>query len=341
MPTIRDVAREAGVSIATVSRVFQDGTNVLPETKQHVLEAAERLNYHPNRLAQQFRMQQTRNILVTIPELGNAIFADIYAGIESVARANNYNVFIMDSQGKSQHEESCFELLRQRMVDGIITFSTSLPSEKLRTYAAEYPIVAALRYMGSDEIPNVTIDNTRAMKDMVSYMLNLGHKNICYLAGASNIPLYHSRLNGYLAALAERDLPVDQSLIVNCEPSVQGGFDALNAFINNTDVKFTTVVASGDTMAIGAIRALRNHGYKVPRDIAVSGFDDIELSSLFSPPLTTVRQPKHQIGVRSMEKLLDLIAGKTLSVYREVLPYELVIRESSGDFIGNKQQTVL
>ena len=325
MPTIRDVAREAGVSIATVSRVFQDGTNVLPETKQHVLEAAERLNYHPNRLAQQFRMQQTRNILVTIPELGNAIFADIYAGIESVARANNYNVFIMDSQGKSQHEESCFELLRQRMVDGIITFSTSLPSEKLRTYAAEYPIVAALRYMGSDEIPNVTIDNTRAMKDMVSYMLNLGHKNICYLAGASNIPLYHSRLNGYLAALAERDLPVDESLIVNCEPSVQ----------------FTTVVASGDTMAIGAIRALRNHGYKVPRDIAVSGFDDIELSSLFSPPLTTVRQPKHQIGVRSMEKLLDLIAGKTLSVYREVLPYELVIRESSGDFIGNKQQTVL
>ena len=122
---------------------------------------------------------------------------------------------------------------------------------------------------------------------------------------------------------------------------MQGGFDALNAFINNTDVKFTTVVASGDTMAIGAIRALRNHGDKVPRDIAVSGFDDIELSSLFSPPLTTVRQPKHQIGVRSMEKLLDLIADKTLSVYREVLPYELVIRESSGDFIGNKQQTVL
>lgn len=336
MPTIRDVAREAGVSIATVSRVFQGGANVLPETKERVMQAVEKLDYHPNRLAQQFRTQETKSVIVVIPELGNPFYAGIFAGIESVAKANNYSVYIMDSHGDAQMESRSFELLSQKMVDGIITFSASLPQTEIQRFAEQYPIVVACRYFDAGVLPNVTIDNTKASKDMVNYMLNLGHKRICYLAGPSDILLYRDRMNGYLSALADRGLTIDQSLILNGEPSVQGGYDAMNAAINNASMDFTAVVASGDTMAIGAIRALRSHGYKVPRDIAVAGFDDIELSALFSPTLTTVRQPKQQIGVRSMEKLLDLIAGKTPAQYREVLPYELVIRESSGDFVGNK-----
>lgn len=335
MVTIRDVAREAGVSIATVSRVFQGGANVLPETRDRVLQSAERLNYHPNSLAQQFRTQETRRVMVVIPELGNSFYADIFAGIVSVAKVNNYTVFIYDSHGQASSEAHCFGMLSSKSIDGIITFSASMPQEEIEQFASQYPVVVACRYFDEIRLPNVTIDNAKASKDMVSYMLNLGHRRICYLAGPSDILLYRDRMQGYLAALSERGLAFDPRLVFNCDPSIQGGYDAMNVAINNADLGFTSVVASGDTMAIGAIRALRSHGLKVPKDIAVAGFDDIELSALFSPTLTTVRQPKQQIGVRSMEKLLDLIAGKKPAQYREVLPYELVIRESSGAFVGN------
>lgn len=334
MPNIRDVAKEAGVSISTVSRVIQGSSNVLPETRERIEEAMKKLDYHPNRLAQQFRTQQTKNILVIIPELGNAFYADILLGIESVAAKNNYSILVVDSHSNAQTEERCYDMLTQKQVDGIITFSIGIDKEKLKVMAAQHPIVIGCRYFSGGNIPNVTIDNIKAIKDVVSYMLNLGHKRICYLAGPSGIQLYRDRQIGYVEALKQRRIPVDPGLIVNCEASIQGGYDAVNGILSQPGLPFTAVVASGDTMAIGAIRALNDRKYKVPGDVAVAGFDDIELSSLFSPPLTTVRQPKQQIGIRSMEKLLDLIAGNPLASYRDVLNYELVIRDSSGSFVG-------
>ena len=180
-----------------------------------------------------------------------------------------------------------------------------------------------------------TVDNIKAIKDITSYMLNLGHKNICYLAGPSDVPLYQDRVVGYVEALRERGISVEQRLIVNCEPSVEGGYAAISSLLHNADYQFSAIVASGDIMAIGAIRALHDRGLNVPKDVAVSGFDDIAISALVTPSLTTVRQPKYQIGVRTMEKLLDLITGKTLSSNQDLLNYEIVIRESSGSFVGN------
>lgn len=337
MPTIHDVAKESGVSISTVSRVIQGATNVLPETRARVEEVIRRLDYHPNRLAQQFRAQQTKNILVIVPEFGNTFFSDILAGIESVASKHNYRVLLVDSHGKASVESRIYEMLSQKLVDGIITFSIGIPKDELRQLAKQYPIVVGCRYFGDGSIANVTIDNIKATKDITSYMLNLGHKNICYLAGPTDMPIYRDRMNGYLEAITERDIPVDQKLIVKCAAGFQGGYDAITSMINNSWGKFSAVVASGDTMAIGAIRALNDNKLQVPEDVAVAGFDDIELSALFNPALTTVRQPKYQIGVRSMEKLLDLIAGKPLVTGRDILNYELVIRESSGNFVGNRK----
>lgn len=336
MPTILDVAREAGVSTATVSRVIQGTTKVLPETKEKVEQAIKQLNYYPNKLAQQFRTQETKNILVVLPELGNTFYSDILAGIESVAKPKNYSILIMETHSDPQAETHCIELLRQKQVDGLITFSASLSRETFKEYASQFPIVIACRYFDDDSLPNVSIDNTKATKDIVEYMLNLGHKRICYLAGPTNIQIYRARLNGYLTALQERGMALDPSLIQNCDSSIQGGYDAMSALLSNAAPDFTAVVASGDIMAVGAIRALNDFKYKVPDDIAVAGFDDIELSTLFSPTLTTVRQPKRQIGIRSMDKLLELIAGKKPKSFRDVLSYELIIRESSGNYIGNR-----
>lgn len=335
LANIYDVAKEAGVSISTVSRVIQGAPNVLPETRARIEAAIRDLNYHPNRLAQQFRTQQTKMVLVIVPEIGNPFFADILIGIEDIAAKEGYSVLLVDSHGNRDTESRCYEMLTQKLVDGIITFSVGIPKEALKQLAAQYPVVVGIRYFAEKNIANVTIDNTKASKNITSYMLSLGHKRVCCLGGPADVPVYQDRVNGYKEALKERGIPVESGLIVHCSPDVQGGYDAISSLLHNADQKFTAIVANGDIMAIGAIRALTDRGLKVPDDVAISGFDDIAFAALVTPSLTTVRQPKHQIGVRTMEKLMDLIAGKTLSANRDVLNYEIVIRESSGSFTAN------
>jgi len=336
MATIHDVAREAGVSIATVSRVLQGSPKVQPDTKARIDEAIRKLDYHPNRLAQQFRSQKTKDILVILPEMGNAFHTEILFGIEHVAQKNHYNVLIADSHSDPRIEEHFYEMLGQKQVDGIISFSTALPSDQMASYSADYPVVIGCRYIENPDIPNVTIDNFKASADITSYILSLGHEKICYLAGPSDAHVYGDRLKGFLSALSERKVTVSPRMIINCDANIQSGYDTVNKLINAQE-EFTAVIAGGDTMAIGAMRALNSLGYRVPQDVAVVGFDDIELSSLMSPPLTTVRQPKHQIGAKAMEILLDRINAKPMRTYRTVLNYELVIRESSGGFLQKEK----
>lgn len=333
MATIQDVAREAGVSTATVSRILNNSPNVLPETRERVMAVIKKMNYNPNRLAHQFRTQETGNILVLVPELENTFYHEILSGIESIAEAKGYYVLIAEIHNNRRLEEHFFECLKQKQVDGIITFSARIAPDRLEAISKQFPVVVACRYYEGMRLPNVTIDNEKASRDITKYLLNLGHRRICCLAGNTDILLYQDRLNGYLEALKERKIEVLSSLICEGPASIQGGYNAIER-LANTGERYTAVVACGDTLAIGAIKALRDMGLNVPSDVAVTGFDDIELSSLYNPALTTVRQPKKQIGVRSMEKLVDLIEGKSLVNRQDVLNYELVIRESTGDFIG-------
>ncbi|MGC6176899.1 LacI family DNA-binding transcriptional regulator [Lacrimispora sp. 38-1] len=333
MVTIHDIARKSGVSIATVSRVIHKSPNVLPETRAKVAAIIKELDYSPNKLAQNFRTQKTKNILVILPDIGNTFYTDIIAGIENVAFASGYYVLVVGSHGNPVLESRFFSMLSEKQVDGIITFSASLPLAEMEQYAEQYPIVVGCRYFDNTSLPNVTIDNEKASKDLVNYLLNLGHKKVCYLAAPSDILVYRDRLKGYLTALTTRNIPICQNLIINCDPNIQGGYDAIRKLLNS-NVDFTAVVACGDTIAVGAIRGLSSFNLSVPKDCAVAGFDDIELSSLFSPSLTTVRQPQRQIGIRSAEQLLDLINGNKPASYNDVLNYELIIRESSGEYIG-------
>lgn len=336
MATIQDVAKAAGVSTATVSRILNKSPNVMPQTREKVIAVIREMNYNPNRLAQQFRTQETGNILVLVPELENTFYHEILSGIEGVAEAKGYHVLIAEIHNNRKLEEHFFESLKQKQVDGIITFSAKITPERLEAISKQFPVVVACRYYEGMRLSNVTIDNEKACRDMTNYLLNLGHLRICCLAGNTDILLYQDRLNGYLKALRERGIEAEPDLICEGPASIQGGYDAIER-LANAGAQYTAVVACGDTLAIGAIKALRDIGREVPADVAVTGFDDIELSSLYSPTLTTVRQPKREIGVRSMEKLIDLMEGKRLANRQDVLSYELVIRESTGDFIGQRR----
>lgn len=335
MATIQDVAIEAGVSIATVSRVIHKINNVSPETKERVEEAISRLDYHPNAFAQQLRKKTTSNILVIIPELGNSFFHEIIAGIEEVARENGFHVLIVDTHNQEDVEAHFLESLTQKQVDGIITFSPQTVAPIIKKTASKYPVVVACRYM-EDILPNVAIDNKKASYDMTSYVISLGHSEILYFTGPEKNLLYQDRLNGYKLALEENGIPISSRLIKSCDASIQGGYELTKSFLRSGE-KFSAIVTAGDTMAVGAIRALHEHGISVPEDISVTGFDDIELSTLLRPALTTVRQPKRQMGIIAMEKLLNLIYGKQLYSPQEILAHELVIRESTGKNIKHKK----
>ena len=332
IPTIQDVVRLSGVSVATVSRVLNNSPNVLPATREKVLAAIRELDYHPNRLAQQFRTQRTMCVLVLLPRLGDSFYSEILKGIETVARSAGYHIIIANTGNDIEQAKFSYENLAQKQMDGIIDFSACLPTEYMEEIAGQHPIVVACRYLNNANIPNVTIDNLAASREMTEYMLNLGHRRIACINGNTELALYRSRMYGYLEALGARGIPVDERIICSTEPDIRGGFDAAMQLLRSGE-KFTAIVTSGDTMAVGAVKALQERGIRVPEDVAVCGFDDIELSSLLTPTLTTIRQPRSLIGRQTMEKLLGIISGQDENLSEQiVLPYELVIRASSGKF---------
>lgn len=332
MATIQDVVRLSGVSVATVSRVLHNSPNVLPATREKVLAAIRELDYHPNRLAQQFRTQRTKLVMVLLPRLGDSFYSEILKGIEAVASEAGYHILIANTGNNAELARFSYESVIQKQCDGIIDFSACLPKEYMEEVAWQNPVVVGCRYLINTSIPNVTIDNLAASREMTEYMLNLGHRRIAYISGPTELALYRSRMYGYREALEARGIPVDEKIIRIAEPEIQGGYDAATQLLRSGE-KFTAIVTSGDTLAVGAIKALQDRNLRVPEDVAVSGFDDIELSALLSPTLTTIRQPRNLIGRQSMVKLLGRISGNDENPSEQiVLPYELVIRLSSGKF---------
>lgn len=334
MATIKDVVEMAGVSIATVSRVINNSPSVLPETREKVLHAIQELGYQPNKLARQFRSQQTKSILVLLPRSGDSFYSDILKGIDQTANATGYRVFSANTHNQPELERYFFEALVQKQFDGIINFSAQLPREYMEEVAHSHPVVVGIRYLEASRLPNVTIDNMAASMEMTEYLLALGHKRIAYMCGNSGLHIYKSRLDGYRQALETAGIPYREHLVTYTEPTIAGGYDAAMKLLHS-GAEFTAIVAGGDSMAVGAIKAMEANRLIVPDNVAVCGFDDIDLASLLTPSLTTVRQPREIIGRCCMEKVLQHIRGEEHDASEQiVLDYEIVIRQSSGKKIA-------
>lgn len=181
-------------------------------------------------------------------------------------------------------------------------------------------------------IPSVAIDNMAASKALMTHLIRLGHRNIAHLTVSPMQIPYQDRLKSYISVLEEHNIPVDNELISYGEPSIKGGYDQMWTLLSKQK-NITAVFAAGDTMAIGAMKALKDQGLRVPEDCAVVGFDDIDLSAVWEPALTTIRQPKETMGKTAFQKLLALMQNEPVAVSQEFLPYELVIRESCGYFL--------
>ena len=326
--TIQDVARAAGVSVATVSRVINKSEAVAENTRKTVIAAIKKLNYQPNLLGRNLRRTETRRVLVLLPNIGNPFYARIVKGIEDIAHKNGYNVMLCNTDSNAERENVYLELLRSRLADGVIFMAPELGREGLADIGRSYPVVQCCEYTEGAGISHVSIDNYAAVYKMTRHLISAGHTRIGLISSRSTVVSINRRESGFKKALSDSGIEFNEEYVKYGDYSFTSGFRAGNQLIVMKN-RPTAIFAISDIMAIGVLRAVRENSLKVPEDVAVAGFDDINFSAMCNPTLTTISQPKYDMGCISMELLLQHIHGQLKEPREVLLEYEMVIREST------------
>jgi LacI family repressor for deo operon, udp, cdd, tsx, nupC, and nupG len=332
MSNIREVAKRAGVSTATVSRVLSRPDVVSPDTRVRVLQAVEGLGYAPNSVAKNLRTLKSRKLLVTVPDISNPFFALILQGIEDAAQKNGYAVLVGDTQHDERREERYAQMLKQKEADGLIFLGHRLPrvaaSVVQEAAPSCAPIVNGCEFSAELGVPSVHIDNAKAASEAMDHLFGLGHQSIGVVTGPLQSPLSRDRLAG--ARASARNRGVEQDLIVmQGDFSIRSGSEAGEALLDLTAPP-TAVFCFNDEMAMGVIGAARRRGLHVPIDLSVVGFDDIRFAECVDPPLTTIAQPMREIGEGTVRLLLDILSGACIVPVSVTLPHTLQIRSSTA-----------
>jgi LacI family transcriptional regulator len=326
--TLEDIARKAGVSPSTVSRVLNGSKHVADDKRALVLAAIEQYGYRPNLVARGLVRGRSMTIGVVIQDISSPFFARMVSGIEQVLDHTEYRPMFASTHWRSDAQASdvrSLQLLTERRVDGVIVLASSIPDQELRAVAAQVPLVVTARSVPGLEAQCLCIDNQEGAYRATRYLLGLGHTRIAHLAGTPGHPDAADRLAGYRLALAEGGLPVDPHLIVAGVFTEESGMIAVEQLLARGE-RFSAVFAANDQMAYGAMLGLYNHGYQIPTDVSLVGFDDQFLSAYTLPPLTTVRQPSEAMGRAAAEGLLRMLNDQPPALPR--FPADLVIRKS-------------
>lgn len=337
--TLEDIAKKAGVSRSTVSRVVNDQPNVREDVRKRVLEVIQSTGYHPNAAARTLASQRSWTIGLVLPQSVSFVFTDPYyphltKGIAQACNQNDYTLALFLVGSKGDEEKIFPRISRRGLLDGVVVQSGHHGDQTIigRLIASEMPVVVAGRpynVENASQVSYIDIDNVNASYNAVSHLLRLGHKRVGTIHGPGTSTVGIDRLEGYRKALAERSLPVDPSLIIEGDFTEAGGYFAMQRLL---PAEPDAVFAASDVMAIGAMRAAREAGLRVPDDIAFVGFDDLLIATLSDVKLTTVRQPVVQFGIKAVEILVDLIENGVHPARRVIMDTELIIRESCGAF---------
>lgn len=329
--TIEDVAQCANVSVATVSRVINKSSLVSEKTTQRVIETIEALGYVPNVSARNLRKRESRVVLVLAPNFANPYYSHILPGICDSARMLGYSAFICSGQTESQ-EQTLLEMLETKRADGAILFTCNYDDDWLANYSDKFPLVQTSEAVDGINIPYVAIDNYRAMRDSMEHVHSLGHEKIGFITIRNKFLSTRLRKAGYRDAVEEyygHDA-VDESLIFEMDDyGFESGRKAAIQLLSRND-RPSAIVCASDVLALGVIAAARELNLRVPEDISVVGFDDVDYTKMFHPYLTTIRQPCYQLGWESMKVLQRCIERGTNLADRIVLPHELKKRESTA-----------
>ncbi len=337
MATIKEVAVLAGTSTATVSRALAQPTHVSAVMYLKVQEAVRQTGYTPNLLARNLRRMESRSTLVLLPDIANPFFPEVVLGMEEVAHLKGYCVLLGDTKGAGQREQAYAEMLLSRQADGLIVLGGRVPEllmTKLISKTGSLPIVIACERIRGVSLPTVLIDNVAAAFTATWHLIDLGHRRIGFITGPSGNVLTKDRLAGYRKALTAAHIPIDATLVAAGDFSIAAGITATTTLLA-LPTRPTALVASNDEMALGALHGAKRIGLRIPEDLSIVGFDDIRFSAVCDPPLTTISQPRQEIGRRAMNLLLEHLANPGSAPVEIVLEANLVVRSSTGPGPGS------
>ncbi|MGX9568187.1 LacI family DNA-binding transcriptional regulator [Pseudomonas sp. CFBP 5748] len=329
MSNIREVARLAGVSVATVSRTLKSPERVLPQTRDKVNAAVEQAGYRPNLMAVQFRSRRTGNLVILVPAIANTFFARVISGAQQAAQASGYRLLLCDTQGREAIEREFASLVYAHQADGVIQLRASDPFESLPQGAESLPLVNACEVVKGAPYPTISLDNRAAAQAMTEHLLGLGHRRIGIIKGPRSSPLTLDRVAGYQDALRQAGIAADPSLICHGDFTLKAGYDGAGTMLELAD-RPSALFCENDEMAIGALTRIKQMGLRVPEDISLVGFDDIPFAAYCDPPLTTISQPAEIFGQKAVEMLIALIEKKPIAERHVLLPFELTVRGSTA-----------
>ena len=331
MATMADVAREAHVSVATVSRLLNKQGTVHPATAERVYAAIQKLSYEPNLLARNFRKNESRVILILSPNVTNPYYAHILSGIGDAATELGYSALICNTADDPAREKEALEMLKKRRADGAILMASSIGCGWLLEYANRYPLVQCCEYDPAVDIPHVTIDNYLATQQTMEYLVSLGHRRIAIVSSENEYISTSLRLKGYRDTLEKHGIKPREDYIryASRDYSFRSGKKQAKELLG-VITRPTAIFCISDTLALGAITAARELGYRVPEDVTVIGFDDVEHTTMFHPYITTVAQPCYELGRQSAYLLYALMTQGKEIPRQLILEHELIIRESSS-----------
>ncbi|SIT85378.1 catabolite control protein A [Edaphobacillus lindanitolerans] len=325
--TIYDVAREANVSMATVSRVVNGNPNVKPATRKKVKEAIDRLGYRPNAVARGLASKKTTTVGVIIPDISKGFYAELARGIEDIATMYEYNIILSNSDQKEDKEIRLLETMLGKQVDGIVLMSDAVtPALREEISRSSVPVVLAGTVDPEGLIPSVNIDYKGAAREAVSKLIGNGHKEVAFVSGPFNTVINRDfLLEGYKEALEEAGIALDEGLVFELDDSYDAALEAWHAI----DRRPTGVFAGSDELAIGVIHGALDAGLSIPEDVEVIGFENTKLARMVRPRLTSVVIPLYDIGAVSMRLLTKYMSNEEIEDPTVILPHRIEERESA------------
>ena len=326
--TLKMVAERVGVSVNTASRAINNKPDISKETKKRILQIAKELGYIRNAAAVALRTKKTGTIGAVIADNRNPFYAEVLNGIEEAAREKNYHIILANTQRNYQKEEEVINLLLAKRVDGLLITPVQDRDDDIKNLIdANIPFVVVGRDFENIEVDAVYNDEVKGGFLATEYLIKKGHKKIASINGFLHKSPAKGRLEGYKKALKKYGIPFDDALVTVGDIDVKDGYERTKQLLEK-GLNFTAIFAYNDMMAFGAMQAIKEKGLRIPEDIGLVGYDDIPFASLISPPLTTIRLKKQDLGVESVKLLLSRINGNRKKTKKVMLGVELQIRES-------------
>ncbi len=332
MATMADVAREAGVSVATVSRLLNNQEIVSPDTASRVYAAIEKLSYEPNLLARNLRRNESRVILILAPNVTNPYYSHILSGIGDVSTQIGYSALIFTTGDDQARVREALDFLKKHRADGAILMASNVGCDWLLGYSTQFPIVQCSEYDPEVEISHISIDNYQAAVDVMEYLHGLGHERIAIISSENEYISTRLRLKGYKDSLLKHDVPMRDEYIIYASRDYSFASGKAKAKeLLSVNPRPTAIFCISDTLALGAITAAKEMGLSVPGDLTVIGFDDVvEFTTMFHPYITTVSQPCYELGKQAARLLYAKMSRNIEAPLQTILEHKMVIRESSA-----------